>query len=186
MEHDSLQQAIYEQVEIVPYDPAWPQRFEAERSRLIVLLPELTDVEHFGSTAVPGLCAKPVIDILAIVASMDAADRLLPKLCENGYVASPEFNATLPNRRWLMRYAAGRRTHHLHLVLPNSCQWNQSLRFRDMLRRDPKLADEYAELKRALAKSHPADREAYTSAKGDFIRRAQSRDDRHLNKGIDL
>lgn len=175
MELDPLQQAIHERIEIVPYDSAWPARFESDRSRLTQLFNELKEIEHIGSTAVPGLLAKPVIDLMAAVASMDAADQLLPKLCQNGYVTSAEFNATLGDRRWLMLHANGHRTHHLHLVLPNSTHWHDAIRFRDLLRANQTLATEYAALKQSLAQSLAMDREAYTHAKGEFIQRALAR-----------
>jgi GrpB-like predicted nucleotidyltransferase (UPF0157 family) len=171
MTQHSLQQAIHERVEIVAYDPAWPARFEVERSRLMQLFNELIEVEHIGSTAVPGLPAKPVIDLMAAVPSLQVADRLIPRLCQHGYVTSAEFNATLRDRRWLMRHSGGRRTHHLHLVLPESDAWNETIRFRDLLRGDRKLASEYGAFKNSLVASLANDREAYTTAKGEFIRR---------------
>lgn len=172
MAGDSLEQAILERVQLVPYDLQWPVRFEQEKRRLRGLCPELEEIEHIGSTAVPGLAAKPVIDLLAAVASMAVADALIPRLCENGYVTSAEFNATLRDRRWLMRHAEGRRTHHLHLVLPGSDAWHSTLQFRDLLRSKPALAEAYVRLKQSLVEQMGADREAYTAAKGEFVRRA--------------
>ena len=169
MEDQLLQQAIHEPVEIAPYDSSWPEQFELEKSRLVLLFPELIEIQHIGSTAVPGLSAKPIIDLMAIVASMPVTDELLPKLCENGYVTSAEFNATLDDRRWLMRHAGGRRTHHLHLVLPNSEHWSSTIGFRDRLRADAQLAAEYAALKKMLSSTMGSDREAYTAAKSRFI-----------------
>lgn len=170
---ESLERAIHERVMLVPYDPSWPIRFAAERERLLNLFPErLHDVEHIGSTAVPGLPAKPIIDIMAGVASLAIADELIAPLLESGYVTSAEFNAALTDRRWLMRHANGHRTHHLHLVVHGGRLWRERLAFRDALRGDPALAERYALLKAELAARHPDDREAYTGAKGDFIRRA--------------
>lgn len=172
-DEDSLNRAIHEPVTLVPYDPGWPARFEAERRRLLALFPgRILDVAHFGSTAVPGMPAKPVIDMLAGVASMAAADALMAPLQDSGYVTSAAFNATLEGRRWLMRYADGRRTHHLHLVVLDGPEWRRRLRFRDALRADEALAGRYARLKRDLARRLGGDREAYTEAKGAFIRDA--------------
>jgi len=165
----SLQQAIDETITIVPYDPAWPSRFEAERARLVELFRGQLPVQHIGSTAVPGMPAKPVIDCMAAVASMDVADRDVERLCADGYTTSAEFNRTLGDRRWLMRHAAGRRTHHLHLVLHESPHLTDALRFRDALRADGELAKRYAELKQRLAAELGGDREAYTAAKAAFI-----------------
>ncbi|WP_310387767.1 GrpB family protein [Roseateles sp.] len=167
---ESLQLAIHEEVSLCAYQAEWPAMFELERERLLAALPGmLLDVQHFGSTAVPGLAAKPIIDILVGVASMASADSLLKDLTNAGYSSSAEFNSTLVDRRWFMRHADGRRTHHLHMVVLGGAEWCRRLRFRDALRADPELADRYAMLKRKLALAHAADRELYTTAKTDFV-----------------
>jgi GrpB-like predicted nucleotidyltransferase (UPF0157 family) len=167
---ESLQQAIDEHVSLRAYDPAWPALFDAERLRLLALFPGwLLDVRHIGSTAVPGMDAKPIIDILAGVASMAVADSLIDPLTREGYSTSAEFNATLPDRRWLMRHAQGRRTHHLHLVVLGEAAWRQRLHFRDMLRANRELAHRYLRLKQELALQHAADRELYTREKAEFV-----------------
>lgn len=169
-EAQSLQQAIDEPVQLVEYDSAWPTRFDTERERLLKHFPaELLDVQHIGSTAIPGMPAKPIIDVMAGVASMTMADALFEPILDYGYVTSVEFNASLTDRRWFMRHANGRRTHHLHVVVHDGELWHQRLAFRDALRADPTQATRYAALKRELASRHQADREAYTQAKGDFI-----------------
>lgn len=166
----SLQAAIDEEVALLAYDPRWPTLFEAERERLLTLFPgAFVAIEHMGSTAVPGLAAKPVIDILAGVESMAAARGLSAPLCANGYTTSAEFNAALADRQWFMRWADGHRTHHLHLVVHGGPVWTQRLRFRDALRADPVLAARYAALKAGLAAQYPKDREAYTEAKAVFV-----------------
>lgn len=167
---ESLQLAIHEEVVLVAYDASWPALFALEYKRLDALFRgQLLGVEHFGSTAIPGMPAKPVIDILAGVASMAAADALTAPILAAGYTTSVEFNATLTDRRWFMRWAAGRRTHHLHVVVHGADEWRRRLHFRDVLRADPALAQRYAALKQALAVEHPADREAYTEAKTAFV-----------------
>lgn len=175
-DQDSLLAAIHEEVSLQAYDPRWPGLFDAERDRLLLLslqLPaRLVDIQHIGSTAVPGLTAKPVIDMLAGVESMAAAEALLAPLCASGYTTSAEFNASLNDRKWLMRWADGRRTHHLHLVVHGGEVWAQRLRFRDALRADPALAARYAALKAELAAKYPHDREAYTEAKAAFVHAA--------------
>ena len=168
----SLNSAINERVALVPYDPAWPGQFEAERNRLLDAFPgAFLAIEHFGSTAVPGLRAKPIIDMLAGVGSMTRADALLDPLCDALYTTSPAFNAGLEGRRWLMRFRHGRRTHHLHLVVHGSLQWRRRIVFRDALRADPEVAREYQELKERLAREYRDRREAYAAAKDDFIDR---------------
>ena len=165
---DSLTRAISESVAIVPYDPTWPARFEAERARLAALYPDLR-IEHIGSTAVPGMPAKPIIDCMAAVPSLAVADQLVELLCANGYVTSASYNQSLGDRRWLMRHSEGRRTHHLHLVLEDSPRLAECLRFRDALRADGELARRYTELKERLARECGTDREAYTAAKAAFV-----------------
>ena len=167
---ENLHRAIHEHIVLVPYEETWPAQFLREKERLLHLCPgEILGVEHFGSTAVPGMPAKPVIDILAGIRSIDDADALLERLVRHGYITSREFNAMLRDRKWLMRAENGRRTHHLHLVELGSEQWHDRLRFRDLLRRSPQLARSYAELKDRLAAQHPVDREAYTEAKTAFV-----------------
>lgn len=171
METDtSLTRAISEEVHITKHDSRWAAQFVAERDRLFGLLPgRFAAIEHIGSTAVPRLAAKPIIDILAGVGSISEADALLEPLCAHGYVTSAEFNATLSDRRWLMRHANGRRTHHLHLVVFGGSQWTSHLQFRDLLRSDAAVASRYERLKHELAEQHRDDREAYTHAKAAFI-----------------
>ncbi|MFC3286173.1 GrpB family protein [Litchfieldella rifensis] len=169
-ESESLEQAIHETVALVPYDPQWPALFNAERDRLLGLFPaQLLDVQHIGSTAIPGMPAKPIIDILAGVESMAVADSLCEPLLDSHYTTSAEFNAALTDRRWFMRWANGHRTHHLHVVVLGESDWCRRLRFRDALRADPVLARRYASLKRELAARHRTDREAYTRAKTTFV-----------------
>ncbi len=168
---ESLYEAIHEEVNLQAYDAAWPAKFVAERDRLLALFPvNIIDIEHIGSTAVPGLLAKPVIDILAGVASMAVARALTGPLREAGYSTSAGFNATLTDRQWFMRWADGHRTHHLHVVVHRSKAWDQRLRFRDELRNSPVLAARYAALKARLVLQHANDREAYTHGKSAFVR----------------
>ena len=170
-DEQSLIAAINEDVNLQAHDPAWAQAFELERVRLQALSPgTFVAIEHIGSTAVSGLSAKPIIDILAGVASLEGVDELIVRLCDNGYTTSREFNATLTDRKWLMRWRDGHRTHHLHIVVHHGPQWHERLAFRDALRRDPALAGRYAALKTDLAARHASDREAYTEAKAGFVR----------------
>lgn len=140
-------------------------RFEAERERLAPLLGG-AEIHHIGSTAVPGLAAKPIIDLMALVEDLDAPiDALVERA---GYQFPKAFNAKLTGRRWLCRPSARHRTHHLHLVGERT-DLDLHLRFRDRLRESPTLAAEYAALKRRLAINHRGDREAYSGAKSGFV-----------------
>lgn len=170
MTQRSTEQAALEPIRLAPYDPRWPALFEAERVRLQALFaPDLRAVEHIGSTAVPGLLAKPIVDLLAGVDSMAVADRLFEPLLEHGYSTSRTFNEMLTDRRWFMRSLDGRRTHHLHVVVFGGPTWRKHLAFRDRLRSSPALAQSYARLKSELAIRFEHDREAYTDAKSEFI-----------------
>jgi GrpB-like predicted nucleotidyltransferase (UPF0157 family) len=169
-QQESLQLAINEGIEIVPYNSDWPSKFEREHQRLLTLFPDdFLGVEHFGSTSIPRCYAKSIVDILASVPSLAAVDSTLTKLCQNGYDTSAEFNATLKTSRWAMSHVNGKRIHHIHLVLHESADWRNKILFRDILRRDPLLVDQYIELKLELAKKSARDRERYTALKSDFI-----------------
>lgn len=161
-----------DEIEIVDHDPGWPAQFAAEAAALrAVLDPKLLlDMEHFGSTAVPGLAAKPVIDILLAVASLDAARAcFVAPLAGLGYV----FWADNPKTDRLffvkgMPPYGERRTHHVHVTEPDGELWRR-LPFRDHLRTHPADAARYERLKRDLARQHRNDREAYTDAKAAFV-----------------
>jgi GrpB-like predicted nucleotidyltransferase (UPF0157 family) len=155
-------------IEIVEYDPSWPASYVAERERLASLFPGVS-IRHIGSTAVHGLAAKPVIDMIALVDDLDATATELVRRA--GYHLPARFNANLDHRRFLCYPALSHRTHHLHLV-DASEGIDECLRFRDRLRADPELAAEYAALKRELASRFQADRMAYTEAKRMFINNA--------------
>jgi GrpB-like predicted nucleotidyltransferase (UPF0157 family) len=158
-------------IEIVEYEPSWPAFYIAERERLVSLLPGLR-IHHIGSTAVPGLAAKPVIDMIALVDDLEANIAHLVKRA--GYQLPERFNANLVHRRFLCYPTASYRTHHLHLVDEREAL-DRCLRFRDSLRGDSRLAAEYAALKRALAARCRADRQGYTEAKSTFIEEAETR-----------
>ena len=160
-------------VEVVPYDDAWPSKFEAERGLLESLLAKwlVGSIEHIGSTAVPGLPAKPVIDIMAPVKSLDGSRPAITTLVEAGYVYFPY---KVDVMHWFCKPSPYYRTHHLHLVPINNPHWLQRLAFRDALLNKPKLATEYADLKYALAERFRLDREAYTESKTTFVDRVLS------------
>lgn len=165
---------VREEIALAPYDPAWPGLFEAERDYLRSRFPgRFGRVEHFGSTAVPGLTAKPIVDMLIEVASLDDTRRdVAPVLEGNGYdyFWRPTWgDDTPPFYCWFIkRDGQGRRTHHLHMVEPWFEHWDRLL-FRDHLIAHPDTAMAYGRLKRELAQAHPNDRAAYTQGKTAFI-----------------
>jgi GrpB-like predicted nucleotidyltransferase (UPF0157 family) len=155
-------------IEIVEYEPSWPAFFVAECERLAPLLPGVR-IYHIGSTAVPGLAAKPVIDMIALVDDLDA--NIAAVVQRAGYQLPAPFNVKLVHRRFLCYPTASYRTHHLHIVDKRE-DMDRCLRFRDSLRGNPQLAAEYAALKRVLAARFREDREGYTEAKSTFIKGA--------------
>ena len=160
-----------EQVHIATYDPHWPVRFEEERGRIEgVIGCWLAGVEHVGSTAVPGLDAKPVLDVMVGLRSMSAADRCVEPLISLGY--SYWVEGVEPHHRLFAKFVDAEwtaRTHNLHLVEAGDRYWKEHLLFRDYLRADPVTAREYVKLKYELARRYKDDREAYTAAKSQFI-----------------
>ena len=177
---DSLQRAIDDPVGLVAHDPHWPRVFEAERQRLMRLFPgRFIEIGHIGSTQA-SLSAKPIVDLLAGVRSMDDAKVLTDALGAHGYAHPLAVNGSLPDRRFLMRHADGKRTHHLHLVVHGSDAWNDRVAFARLLRDDADLRDRYEALKRVLAQRFAHERDAYTEGKSAFIRAAldDSRDSR--------
>lgn len=168
-----------DEVVLAEYDPRWPELFEAEAARLRAALGDTLGVrvEHFGSTAVPGLSAKPIIDLMVGVTSLSAARaEAVPALEAMGY----EFWYDNPvlDRLFFVKGLPpnGPRTHHVHIVEPDAAGvWGDRLLFRDALRTHPEEARRYETLKRELAAQFPGDREAYTDAKGEFVRDVTAR-----------
>jgi len=157
-------------IEVVAYDPLWPSKFEAERELLqTVLAPWLAGpIEHMGSTAIPGMPAKPVIDIMAAMDSLEASRPAINVLAQAGYVYYPYRPDIM---HWFCKPSAAFRTHHLHLVPSGSKRWVECLAFRDAIRGDQALVAEYAALKKRLAQEFKFDREAYTEGKSPFVER---------------
>jgi GrpB-like predicted nucleotidyltransferase (UPF0157 family) len=158
-----------EPIRIVPYDPRWSARFEQESAALMDAIGEWVagGVHHVGSTAVPGLAAKPVIDILVGVRSLEKSRACFVRLGQLEYLYAPYRSEEM---HWFCKPHPSRRTHHLHLVPADAKRFRDELAFRDYLRAHADIAEEYGELKRRLAKELGHDREAYTEAKGEFIR----------------
>jgi GrpB-like predicted nucleotidyltransferase (UPF0157 family) len=160
-------------VEIVAYDPLWPMLFEIEREALSRGLGTWLagPIEHIGSTAIAGMGAKPVIDIMAAVHTLESSRPAIAAATGLGYCYSP-YRPELEH--WFCKPSPAFRTHHLHLVPIGSAQWRGALAFRNYLRDHSDVAAEYDALKRRLAQDHQFDREAYTEAKQPFISRVTS------------
>ena len=161
-----------DEVELVDYDPQWPLLFDEEAQRLrAVLDPSLiVGLEHFGSTAISGLSAKPIIDILIAVRSLAAARVTFVEALRNlDYV----YWAENPKKDRMffvkgMLPFGSKRSHHVHITEPDGEMWRR-LAFRDYLRDHPEEAETYERLKRRLAAEHQTDREAYTDAKSAYV-----------------
>lgn len=165
-----MTQQADEPIRIGPYNPDWPARFEQERAALAAAIePWIADgIHHVGSTAVPGLDAKPIVDILVGVRDLEESRECFEPLARLDYMYAPFLSDQM---HWFCKPHPSRRTHHLHLVPAGSRHYLDELAFRDRLRADRKTAEEYAALKRALASRFGQDREAYTDAKSEFIHR---------------
>jgi GrpB-like predicted nucleotidyltransferase (UPF0157 family) len=187
-----IRRVTQEEIAIVPYDDRWPMLFLQQKEHLLACLPPglISRIEHFGSTAVPGLAAKPVVDMLVEVSDLQAARRdMVPVLEAQGYDYfwrpthgddGPPFYAWFIKRDPL----TGTRTHHIHVVEPHfNSHWDRLL-FRDYLIEHPHVAAEYSKLKVQLASLHPNDRVAYTHAKSQFIAEVTERAKRHYSSSV--
>ncbi len=136
---------------VVPYRVEWPGMFEDEAVRLRAIFGSDARIEHVGSTAVPGLSAKPILDILVGVTDLKLVAPRGPALVELGYHSVPEYEAELPERRYFRKPLERPRTHHLHVVVVGTPFWSEHLLFRDTLRQRPELVREYGRPKQRLA-----------------------------------
>lgn len=180
---ERIARAVREDVALAPYDPHWAESFRRERAHLEACLPRalVRRIEHFGSTAVPGLAAKPIVDMLVEVTDLAATrERIAPILESQGYdyFWRPTVGDAPPFYAWFIKRdpATGARTHHLHMVedTPEFAGHWERLLFRDWLVAHPEAAREYAELKTRLAGA-AHDRVAYTAGKTEFVLRVTAR-----------
>jgi GrpB-like predicted nucleotidyltransferase (UPF0157 family) len=172
-----IQRVIQEEIAIAPYDHRWPELFRLEKEHLLSCLPRelIRRIEHFGSTAVPGLSAKPIVDILVEVTDLqETQDRIVPLLEQQGYdyFWRPSHGDDVPPfYAWFIKRDADTRvrTHHIHMVEGNFQEHWDRLLFRDYLIEQPSVAKAYEELKLRLAAVASTDRVAYTQGKSAFI-----------------
>ena len=154
---------------VVPYDPGWVKAYEAEAARLAAIFgPELISIHHIGSTSVPGLAAKPIIDIMPVVRDITRVDMFNPAMIELGYEPRGEFG--IPGRRYFSKGDDRHRTHHVHTFAQDSPEVARHLDFRDFLSAQPEAARQYAGLKLALARQFPHDIDGYRAGKDGFIK----------------
>ena len=153
-----------------PYSPLWPAIFDVEARALERLLDGGVRIEHIGSTAVPGLGGKPIVDIMLGAESLAAIEERILALQSFGYRYMREVEKALPERRYFVKPETAPQTVHLHAVVRGSPFWIEHLAFRDALRGDAGLAKKYLALKKELAQRFSEDRESYTNGKAAFIR----------------
>jgi GrpB-like predicted nucleotidyltransferase (UPF0157 family) len=172
-----IQRVVQEEIAIVPYDPRWPEMFRREKDHLLSCLPNdlIRRIEHFGSTAVPGLAAKPIVDMLVEVTDLRATrERMAPVLEKQGYdyFWRPNFGEDVPPfYAWFIKRDPGTqaRTHHIHMVEDHFAEHWDRLLFRDYLIEHPAVAKAYESLKIRLAAAALKDRVEYTRGKTEFI-----------------
>ncbi len=172
---EKISRVTLEVVEIENYNPDWNKSFEEEKEHLLKCLSEdiIKRIEHFGSTAIPGMPAKPIIDMLVEVTSLDSTKKIVAPILEAqgyDYFWRPTLGDDVPPFYcwFIKRDKNGKRTHHIHMVEKDFEHWDR-LYFRDYLIENPKRAKEYAELKYCLSKKFVNNRVAYTKEKTDFI-----------------
>lgn len=158
-------------VVVLPYSPDWPEQFETLHALLRDVFTE-TDIviEHIGSTAVPGLAAKPVIDIALGAPTLERIEAKIDALAEDGFDYVRKYERELPMRRYFVRPPMDSLLRvHLHGLVSGDDHWQRHLAFRDALRNDPTMRERYQSLKLLLAERHADDKSAYTEAKAPFI-----------------
>ncbi len=162
-------------VRLVEHDSAWAALFEDEARRVRDAAGDLVvDVQHVGSTAVPGLPAKPILDLAIAASGSDSIPELVRRLVAIGYI--DQGDAGSDGGYLLVRESRPEvRVAHLHIVAADDPQWRGYVEFRDILRQDPAARERYADLKRQLTSAFPNDRRAYTRGKHDLIREILSR-----------
>jgi GrpB-like predicted nucleotidyltransferase (UPF0157 family) len=154
------------------YSPEWPREFEREADRLRALLSdEIVSIHHVGSTSVPGLDAKPIIDLLPLVHDITRIDGYTNRMTVAGYRVWGEYG--LPGRRYFTRDAGEYRTHNIHMYASDDPEALRHLAFCAYLRAHPDAQREYVAVKRAAYTQHPADIDAYNNAKNDYIKRTE-------------
>jgi len=175
----------HDSVVIVGPDPGWAESFAHAKADLQILCgARVHGIEHIGSTAVPGLAAKPVIDLLCGVATMAVADECAVVLRARGWEMPEDINRELTERRFLLRRnAQGVRTHHVHFVVYEGPLWREYVDFRDKLRGSEVLRNRYEQLKKGLAAQFHDQRSRYTASKTDFVKEVLGLDEEPKSRG---
>lgn len=162
-------------VVLVAHDPEWARKFETEAKTVLAAFgPTAVEIHHIGSTAIPGIFAKPIIDMLVEATTIEAVDESSASVEALGYEAKGEFG--IPGRRYFRKNnASGIREYQIHAFAVSSGEITRHLAFRDYLRSHPSVAQEYSRLKRELSSRYRSNTRAYTDAKAPFIKAIERR-----------
>jgi GrpB-like predicted nucleotidyltransferase (UPF0157 family) len=159
-------------ITVVPYDARWPDLFREEADELAAIFgEEVVAIHHIGSTAIPGIHAKPIIDILVEVQDIESVDAFSQEMAERGYVPKGEFG--IRRRRFFIKGTEESRTHHIHVFQTGDAEFERHLAFRDYLRAHPGEAQVYSHLKQELARTFAHDIESYVAGKDDLIKETE-------------
>ena len=165
---------LVQKIELVEYNPMWIEMYEKEAASVMSALGNLAlRIHHIGSTAIPGTCAKPLIDILAEAVEVESIDSRNDAMIELGYEPRGEFG--IPGRRYFSKGTDEKRTHHVHIFQVGDPQIERHLNFRDYLIAHPDIAKEYCKIKKQLAAQFPNDIGNYTDGKSEFINNIDQR-----------
>jgi GrpB-like predicted nucleotidyltransferase (UPF0157 family) len=160
-------------IELVDYDPTWADLFEKEKDLLTSVLPSNTAIEHIGSTAIKGLCAKPIIDILCGLDNFSRAVSFVSNIVGLDYEYIDSYTLLIPERRFFKKYAGNK--YHIHLVQTGGDWWARHILFRDYLKENAAARNEYASLKTQLAQKEWVDGNEYARAKTEFVKSVESK-----------
>jgi GrpB-like predicted nucleotidyltransferase (UPF0157 family) len=160
------------QITVVPYDPKWPDLFQEEADELAAIFgDEVVAIHHIGSTAIPGIHAKPIIDILVEVQDIERIDAFNQEITRRGYLPKGEFG--IRGRRFFIKGTEESRTHHIHVFQTDDAEPERHLTFRDYMRAHPEEARAYGRLKQELARRFPNNIDSYMAGKNDLIKETE-------------
>jgi GrpB-like predicted nucleotidyltransferase (UPF0157 family) len=163
-------------ISIVPFDSLWKKSFEEEKELLADIFSNIPHaIEHIGSTAVEGLSAKPIIDLMIGLENFSLVNNYIEKICNAGYAYISKYEDTMPFRRFFSKGVNSEKTHHLHIVQFESEFWKRHLLFRDHLRKNPTDRNAYEQFKKKLAERDWETSNHYADAKTEFIRNMETR-----------
>lgn len=161
-------------IEVVPYDPNWKNKFILE-ARIIksIFSKEILSIHHIGSTAIPGISAKPIIDVLVEVNNIDRIDDYNTKMIEHGFI--PKGESGIPNRRFFIKGSEEFRTSHIHIFEKGNSEIKRLLNFRNYLIAHPKEAKKYSQLKENLARDYPENINGYIDGKDIYVKKVDKK-----------